>query len=158
MIKDTSDWQNDINKGVGEARAILKTLRLLIGSLKYHSDPTVASYLKAQKECVGTVFNQLDTVMMNHPRTVNGVRYSAWQPQNLEDAWNKFMKRQYILASTKTKKPQVAEGVGQRCEEEGGKDDPKDTPQKKAEKQTVRDLIADIEAEWSNPPTWTDPF
>ena len=166
-IVNTDKWNNKVSQDIGSARSILKTLRISIGSLKYHSDPTIAAHLKAQKERVGAMFAALETILPNNPPTVNGVKYTAWKSQSLQTKWNQFMNRKYILASSKTKKP-VAEGLPSLkkvwtndAKRKESDDKPGDKPDVKKNKQQLRDLIEDIDAldaEWTALPQWVNPF
>lgn len=49
------------------------------------------------------MFNTLDTLILPvNPRIVNGVTYTAWQPQQLLAHWNEYMNNKFYLALTKT--------------------------------------------------------
>ena len=166
-IVSTKRWNKDLPKDEASARQILMSIRLLIGSLEYHMDPTISGYLKAQKERVGTMFGKLDTLMASERRTVNGVQYDAWQPQGLETQWNSFMNYQYILADSKTTKvgktwlPQLQKVWATQAIRDGSKELPNDTDDQKKAKKISRDLIDDIDAMATKINTmgkWTNPF
>jgi chitinase len=143
-------------------------MRLLVGSIEYHRDPTIASYLRRQKERVGTMFRMLDTQYLPaNPRVSNGVTYTAWQSRDLEGRWNVFMKSRYFMALTKTMKvlntwlPVLQENWATQAHRDNAEPKQGDTPAVLAEKQAANDLINDIDAladRLKTLPAWSNPF
>ncbi len=125
------------------------------------------SYLRQQKERVGAMFGALDTQHLpNNPRIVNGVTYTAWQPQDLERRWNEFMKSKYFLAVTRTMKvlntflPVLQQNWATQAHRDNAKPDDGDSSTIKANKEAAQNLIDDIDAldqkmriltPWKNP-------
>ncbi|TQN70051.1 hypothetical protein CSHISOI_05266, partial [Colletotrichum shisoi] len=60
-IINTSSWLTDKLPNAAGARAMLKSMRSLIGSRLYHNDWTVLSILRLQKGRVGAILGLLDT-------------------------------------------------------------------------------------------------
>ncbi|EAS33737.3 chitinase 5 [Coccidioides immitis RS] len=130
----------------------VKTLRELVGSALYHKDPTIAAHLKRQKERVGKMFGLIDKELSKHPRVVNNVKYTPWKPQGLEKEWDKFMKKQHILAFTKTTKPvidwtpKLKDLWASKAARDAAEPDPNDNQMQQDEKKKKRALIKKIDA------------
>jgi chitinase len=113
------------------------------------------------------MFGALDTQHLpNNPRIVNGVTYTAWQPQDLERRWNEFMKSKYFLAVTRTMKvlntflPVLQQNWATQAHRDNAKPDDGDSSTIKANKEAAQNLIDDIDAldqkmriltPWKNP-------
>ncbi|KAK0736846.1 glycosyl hydrolases family 18-domain-containing protein [Apiosordaria backusii] len=166
-IVTTSRWHNNVGKGVTQARAILMAIRFLVGSVNYHNDFTIRSYLRAQKDRVGNMFEAVENALPSHRRVVNNVQYDAWQRQDLRRRWNEFMNNKFYLAQAQTMKvineflpllQQVWADDGARTAAE---DRPGDDANTLAAKQAKRDLIDDIDAladRVKTLPVWINPF
>lgn len=143
-------------------------MRLLVGSIEYHRDPTIASYLRRQKERIGTMFRKLDTQYLPaNPRVFNGVTYTAWQSQDLERRWNEFMNNKFYLALTKNTKvfntwlSVMQANWATQAHRDNAEDQQGDTAAVLADKQVARNLINDIDAladRLKTLPAWTNPF
>ncbi|KAJ0329715.1 hypothetical protein COL922a_012730 [Colletotrichum nupharicola] len=84
------------------AEKIMKSLRAIVGSRLYHSDPLVMSILRKQKARVGEVLRRLDTEIL--PANPKEPTWTPWAPLGLKERWDEFMKGKELLAVTKSNK------------------------------------------------------
>ncbi|KAF4906599.1 Chitotriosidase-1 [Colletotrichum fructicola] len=84
------------------AEKIMKSLRAIVGSRLYHSDPLVMSILRKQKARVGEVLRRLDTEIL--PANPKQPTWTPWAPLGLKERWDEFMKGKELLAVTKSNK------------------------------------------------------
>ncbi|KAK4200452.1 killer toxin subunits alpha/beta [Triangularia verruculosa] len=166
-IVSTRRWNTNIGKGVTEARAILKAMRNLVGSINYHNDFTIRSHFRAQKDRVGNMFEAIENALPSHRRVVNNVQYDAWQHQDLRRRWNEFMNSKFYLGQAKTMKvineflPVLQEAWADDGRRRAAEDQPGDSGDTLADKQRMRDLIDDIDAladRMRTLPAWINPF
>ena len=72
----------------------IKNLKDTITAIRYHTDPTISARLVLQKDRVGNMLNQMDTqVVPGIVRTGRaGTQFGQWQPQDLQQEWNRWIR------------------------------------------------------------------
>ncbi|KAK6220004.1 hypothetical protein QIS74_05506 [Colletotrichum tabaci] len=150
-IINTSSWLTDKLPNAAGARAMLKSMRSLIGSRLYHNNWTVLSILRLQKGRLGAIRGLLDTTVLpaNPPPG-----FASWPQQGfrLRAEWDMFMKGEFLMMQTKTMKI-INDFMGPLREQwtsdavkQANDDQPGDSATALATKQGIRNLIDDIEA------------
>ncbi|WQF79589.1 Putative glycoside hydrolase family 18, catalytic domain, glycoside hydrolase superfamily [Colletotrichum destructivum] len=141
-IINTSSWLTDKLPNAAGARAMLKSMRSLIGS---------RLILRLQKGRVGAILGLLDTTVL-HANPPPG--FVAWPQQQFQlmAEWDTFMKGEFLMKQTKTMKV-INDFMGPLREQwtsdavkQANEDQPGDSATALATKQGIRNLIDDIEA------------
>ncbi|KAF9630004.1 putative glycosyl hydrolases family 18 protein [Lasiodiplodia theobromae] len=160
--------QRRIARNINEAREVLKSLRMLIGSAHYHMSPGIIDILKRQKGRIQTMLSTLDNqVLPANPPTYNGNPGTPWTPMGLADKWHQFMLEKYWIAQSKTNKavnellPVISEQYADQQARDDAVDQPGDDADTLARKQKEREFIDDIDAtaeHWRSIGAWPNPF
>ena len=143
----------------------IKNIKDTITVIRYHNDPDVSARLVRQKNRVGDMLNTMNTqVVPKIMKTMrNGDRFGTWQPQNLQQQWNTWIRGRadYALKKAITHiekwlqelEDSYATPELRNIASRGGND---------AEAQAARTRIEKIDKlrdEWTNRrPIWNNPF
>lgn len=158
-----SDARNSdtLDTYTGDGTKLFKYVKDTIAAIRYHIDPFISQTLVAQKDRVGQMFNDLETIYLPQiTKTING-RQVTWRSLDLQTKWNTYMRTQNAAAITNSFRlvdlylDKLVDGytsVAQREAAERG------TPDALILKGLIEKIDA-LQADWTNNrPVWTNPM
>ncbi|KAF7533915.1 hypothetical protein G7Z17_g13445 [Cylindrodendrum hubeiense] len=151
QIVDTRRWEQRMLPNKRGARAMLKSMRELVGQRMYHNDFYIRHVMGVQKDRIGNILEKLDTQVLpqNPPRAGP---WKPWRPLGLKAEWNSFMKGKFIQVQIKTMKvikeflPRLQDTWATDAMRRDAEDKLGDSPAKLKENKDTRKLIDDIDA------------
>jgi chitinase len=153
--EDTMDYYT------GEGEKAFKYVKDTIAVIRYHSDPLIHARLVAQKDRVGDMFNELETVYLPQITKKIGGKQVTWASLDLQTKWNQFMHDKGALAVTnsfllaETYLDKLVKGYTTPAQREA-------SARGTADADILQALIAKIDAlqadYTNNKPVWTNPF
>lgn len=162
--------KNDINSDTtmgtyekNEPDKAVKNIKDVMTALKYLQDATVSQRLVLQKNRVGVMLNQMDTVYVPQVRkTSRNGAFANWQAVGLQNQWNTWIRGRADVVRGKAETyistyiAQLQEGYAtptQRDNANKGGNDPAAVAAR-----TLIGKIDAISAEWNNQARWNNPF
>ena len=142
----------------------IKNLKDTITAIRYHNDMDVSTRLVLQKNRVGDMLLKMDTqVVPNSVRTkVNGDRYGTWQPQNLKQLWDTWIRGRADYALAKAVAhiekwlPELEESYATPALRDVAN---RGSGEEAQEARTRIEKIDKLRDEWTNRrPVWNNPF
>ncbi|RYN32093.1 hypothetical protein AA0112_g6268 [Alternaria arborescens] len=158
-----SDARNSdtLDTYAGDGVKLFKYVKDTIAAIRYHIDPFISQTLVAQKDRVGQILNELETVHLPQiTKTINNQQVT-WQSLDLQTKWNTYMRTQNAAAITKSFAlvdkylAKLVDGYTSVAQREAAK---RGTPDALILKGLIEKIDA-LQADWTNnKPVWTNPM
>ncbi|CBX95390.1 similar to Glycosyl hydrolases family 18 protein [Plenodomus lingam JN3] len=84
----------------GDGTKAFKYVKDSIAAIRYHIDPTIRARLIAQKDRVGNMLNELETIHLPRITKTIGNQQVTWASLGLQAKWNTYMRTQNAQAIT----------------------------------------------------------